>query len=104
MKMFRSLGVALAVAVGALMREVTAVLEPALRVADAWLLAPALRCVSAVCEPLSCGVAKLHRELVAHGLLGSGAEEMTNSGMRRESNGYRQDSARCTSIQTPLPC
>lgn len=81
MKIFRSIGFALAMACGALLGAVSMAVEPLLRY------------VSAGCDALSCGIAKLDRELAQ-----KFAEPMQKAtgvgcGLNRESNGYRQSSA-----------
>lgn len=91
MRMFRSIALSLAMAVGALLGVVSCVVQPALRY------------LSAACDALANGLDKLDREL-AHKF----AEDVqfaagVNSGLQRESHGFRQSSAPAEPAQTATP-
>ncbi|WP_313453362.1 hypothetical protein [Stutzerimonas nitrititolerans] len=100
MKILRSISMALGALVVGLGSLVSVTCD------KAWALAScSMQYLREGFEPLACGVAKLKRELVQHGLLGSGVEGRISSSLRRESNGYRQHSARSPCmLTTPTLC
>lgn len=82
MKMFRSIGLSLALACGALVAAVSSVVQPLVRYLEIG------------CEALASGIDKLKHELAYKFSEDAGTGVGAGSGLRRESNGYRQATAR----------
>lgn len=84
MKIFRSISLCIGMALSRFADAIDSISR---------MIEPLVSYVTAGCEAMACGVAKLKRELVHNANREIGVGEGISSGFRRESHGFRQSTA-----------